>query len=467
MFKNFTTHRKRTILVSTLLLFIGITVGLILLFGKPKEQKNDLARINSEIYDTVFLSMFPIDNYTEESFTYWRGQATLKTAYTAPNLKTLKNYMNKIAKSGNEISNVYLGIRPEKLSVTDFVSMLRQYPSVQYQIILPYPSIAYWKGLSDFELTKVLNSYQTAAETLISESNVNVYLFSKEWLICNPASYADTFSTTEEISLKLMLNCDQNHSYVLTEQNLKENFASFTELIAQERSSSAVYPDLSGQEIVFFGDSVIGNYSDSSSIPGVVSGLTGATVYNCGYGGNAATYTGEGITLPGIVDAFISEDLTQIPQDKQIYLGMSSYFQRTLDADPSYFVINYGLNDYFERLPISSDDPYDIATYTGALRTAVKTLQENYPHAQIILMTPNYTNHTTPPEGVVESTNPFTNYVNAVLQVGKEMNVTVLDNYTSLGIHKRSHGLYLADQVHPNELTRFLIGKRICAILNN
>lgn len=466
MRKHFIPRRNFTILVLALLLFIGIAVGLILLFSTPKEQKNDLARIDSETYDTVFLSMFPIGNYTEESFAYWRGQTVMKADYTAPDLKTIQTYMNKIAKSGNEISFAYLGIRPEIISVTDLVSLLRQYPSVHYQIILPYPCIEYWKGLSDSELSEKLNAYQAAAETLIQENNASVYLFSKEWLICNPANYADTFSTTTDTSLTLMLNCDQDHQFVLTQENIVENFKAFTTLVEQERSSSVVYPDLSGQEIVFFGDSVIGNYNDSTSIPGVVNGLTGATVYNCGYGGNTATYIGEDITLPGIIDAFIREDLTQIPKDKQIYLGMSSYFEKTSDMDPSCFVINYGLNDYFERLPISSGDAYDTGTYAGALRTAIRTLQEHYPDSQIILMTPNYTNNTTPPKGVIESTNPLCNYVNAVLMVGKEMNVSVLDNYANLGIHKKNHGLYLADAVHPNEATRFLIGKHLSLTIN-
>lgn len=466
MNKHFISRRNITVLVSALLLFIGITVGLVWLFSAPKMKKNDLARIDSEIYDTVFLSMFPIENYTAESFAHWRGQTLFKADYTAPDLKTIQTYLNRIAKSGNEISFVYLGIRPEKLSIADLVSLLRQYPSVHYQIILPYPSIDYWKEISDSALSKELDAYRAAAETLIQENNANVYLFSKEWLICNPANYADTFSTTADTSLTLMLNCDQDHRFVLTPENLDETFTSFTELVKQKRSFSVVYPDLSGQEIVFFGDSVIGNYIDSTSIPGVVNGLTGATVYNCGFGGNTATYIGEEITLPGIVDAFIRKDLTQIPQDRQIYLGMSSYFQKSSDTIPSCFVINYGLNDYFERLPVSSGDPYDIGTFTGALRTAIRTLQEHYPEAQIILMTPNYTSNTTPPEGVVESVNPFGEYFNAVMLVGDEMGVTVLDNYTNLGIHKQSHGRYLADGVHPNEATRFLIGKRLSQIIN-
>lgn len=455
-------NRRNSILLIAGLLFISGIIGLLFLFIPPKTQRNDYKRIKSETYDSVMLSMFPIDHYDEESFTYWRGQNLIKTNYTIPDFKTLQNYMNQIAKSGNSISCIYLGIRPNALSVQEVLSLIQQYPSTQFQIVLPYPVLSYWQELSDSEFTNTWDSYYSIADALISEPNCNVLLFNRPWVICNPTNYTDTFTVNEDISLKLMLNCDEYHPYVLTEENMASTFDTLTELLLEARIAPITYPDLTEEEIIFFGDSVIGNYTDSASIPGAVAGLTGATVYNCGFGGNSATFTGDVISLPGIVDAFIQNDLTPLPKDKQVYSGMSSYFQNTSGKAPLCFVINYGLNDYFERQPIASDDPYDISTFAGAMRTAVKTLQDNYPDAQIILMTPTFNQYIAAPDDPAYETDPFTDYVNTVKEIGAEYNVTVLDNYADLGINYFNFSDYMPDGVHPNEATRFSIGQRIC-----
>lgn len=462
MNRHFMTGRKFILFTLTLLLIFGIVIGCFFLFFSPKACRGDYKRFKSETYDSVMLSMFPTDHYEEESFTFWRGQNLIKANYNIPNFKTLKNYVTQIAKSGNSISCIYLGIRPDALSAQDVLSLIQQYPSTQFQIILPYPVLSYWQSLSDSEFAEEWDSYYAMADALLSEPNCNVYLFSRPWVICNPSNYTDTFTTNADTSLKLMLNCDEYHPYVLTAENMESTFGTITELLLQARIAPTSYPDLSGEKIVFFGDSVIGNYTDSASIPGVVAGLTGATVYNCGYGGNSATYIGEEITLPGITDAFIQKDLSPLPEDKQVYFGMSSYFEDAANTAPLCFVINYGLNDYFERQPIASDDPYDISTFAGALRTAIKNLRDNYPDSQIILMTPTYNQYIATPDDPAYDTEPFTDYVATVKEIGAAYGVTVLDNYADLGINYLNFQDYLADGVHPNETTRFLIAQRIC-----
>ena len=58
-----------------------IATLLFFLFIFPKEMRTDYKRLSDENYDTVFLSMYPIDNYEEESYTYWRGMNAVVTAY--------------------------------------------------------------------------------------------------------------------------------------------------------------------------------------------------------------------------------------------------------------------------------------------------------------------------------------------------------------------------------------------------
>ena len=129
---------------------------------------------------------------------------------------------------------------------------------------------------------------------------------------------------------------------------------------------------------------------------------------------------------------------------------------------PDCFVINYGINDYYDGLAVSSEDPYDISTYAGALRTAVQTLREAYNDIPIILQTPifttyfsNGTERNSAQGGVLED------YVNAVLTLGEELQVIVLNNYTELGINKDNQANFLLDGCHPNEQGRFLMGTKL------
>lgn len=468
MSKSFSSHKKLVLTITALVCFLAAGALLCFLFLYRKDQTSDYKRIRSELYDTVFLSMFPIDNYDEDSYEYYRGQYTLKTSYCIPDIGTLRTYLKKIAASGNEISTVYLGVRPEKLAAGELLSLLREYPSVSYHIILPYASMDYWRQLTEEEVNRQLSLYRELADTLLAESNVSLYLFSWEWLICNPANYSDDFLVTEDISLTLMLHCDRDHKYLLTPENAEDTFHNFAQLLEQERNIPISYPSLSGYTVVFFGDSVIGNYTDSSSIPGVVFGLTGAATYNCGYGGSAAAVNpadpGGSIGLPDIIDAFVRKDLSFFPRDEQIYLGMEAYLKDGAQ-EPQYFVINYGLNDYFSQYPVKDEDPYDVTTYEGALRKAVCSLRDAYPEARILLTIPNFTSYSADDDERAEG-NRFTDYVDAVLTVGADCDVTVLNNYADLGINIENHGDYLLDGVHPNEALRFTIGSRIAQQLH-
>lgn len=451
--------KKIYILIGVAILLIGVYVAF------PKNLLNDYRRMAEEEYTVAYLSMFPIDNYDEEDFTHYFAWDALKASYCIPNESILRFYMNQIASSGNTISTVFIGVRPDKISADELISLLREYPSVNYNILLPYPSMEYWDKLSDEKLQSTLQSYRTLTDALLLENNVKVYSFNKEWVLCNPANYEDAFLTNEDVSRSLFLTwtLNDNQGYHITADNIDTVFAELSELLMQNRTSPTVYPDLSDYKIVFFGDSVIGNYTDSASIPGVVNGLTGATVYNCGYGGNSAAYLeGAPINLPGIADAFVNQTASPLPEDTQVHKGVTEYLNDTSETNKLCFVINYGLNDYFNGAPVSTEDPYDVISYSGALRTAVTSLQQAYPEAQIILMTPNYTTYFEYGNTIQSEVGGIlTDYVNAAVAVGKDCNVTVLDNYTELGINAENNWLYLEDGCHPSATGRYLIGQRI------
>lgn len=416
-------------------------------------QQSDLFRISLNSYDTVFLSMYPIEPYDEADFLYFRGMNILKTDRLLPDLSSLRKYMERIAESGNPVSTVYLGIRPDKITAGELLLLTAAYPEMVFEVIIAHPSIEYWRQLSNTQYEKTLAAYCDFLSAVGDSPNMRFYFFaSEEWLTCNSGLYTDNWSLTPDAARYVMTTSDICHSYQVTPDNAARLSAALRRLTAVQRTTPTTYPDLKDTAIVFFGDSIIGNYTDGMSIPGSVHGLTGASVYNLGYNGNsAAMHKKAVITLPGIADAFVKQDSSVIPKDAQVYAGFLEYAANPPRTDCELiFVINYGLNDYFLQNPISSEDPYDITTYSGAIRTAVSCLKKHYKDARIFLCTPTYT-----PLSDEENSLSLEDYVNAVIDLSCEMNVDVIDNYSSLGIDETNHHIWLTDKVHLNEKGRF------------
>ena len=150
-----------------------------------------------------------------------------------------------------------------------------------------------------------------------------------------------------------------------------------------------------------------------------------------------------------------------LPSDSQACLGMEAYMSDGARI-PYCFVINYGLNDYYNGAPILTNDSYDIYSFCGAYRYAVKVLKENFPNARIILTTPNFTTYfNNGMDYKSEYNHSITDYVDALIDLAAELNVELLDNYNEMGINAENHIYFLSDGCHPNENGRFLMAERI------
>lgn len=459
-------HRKRNFILIPILFLILAAGGLFLAFNPPAKselQLLDYQRIASTEYDTIFLSMYPIDTYQEEVYAYFRGMTLFKSSYNIPSLSVLNDYMVQIADSGNRVTTAYLGIRPELTDPEKLRELLERYPDITFEIVLPYPSADYWQSLPQKDYEKILTAYCDFLAAAPQIQEANFYFFGAcEWLIANPANYLDQWSVNEEIARLLAAYSDRDHGSLVTVESAAVYAETLTSLTGSLRTAPPTYPDMSNHCIVFFGDSVIGNYTDSTSIPEVVSGLTGAEVYNCARGGDCS------LLGPTFVNAFFQEDLSELPEDSQVYAGIASYLDNKPTDKQLCFVINYGLNDYFYGLPaISAEDPGDqYASYHGAMQTTVELIKSNVPDAQIIVCTPNFSaafQNGMEPHGADDDI--LENYADTLLSLAEELDIDVLDNYHNLGITPENEGQYLADQVHPNETCRFLIGSDLAQLL--
>lgn len=448
------------IISALLLIFIFI---LILFIRDWLKIKPDFQRLGNESYDTVFMSMYPIDNYQEEDYLYYRGMNTVKCTYQIPNSKVLRLYMNKINKSGNTVTTVYLGIDPELTDNEDIIKMINANPSISYEIVLPHPRIDYWTNMEQSKCDEILDRYQTFAENIYSLPNARVYFFgSSEWLVCNPINYEEVNITDLSTSLLIMCSSDYKHSYLLKEDNIKDSINDMRQLITLYREHAITYPDGSNYDIVFLGDSIFGNDTDNTSIPQVVNSLTGATVYNCSIGGKSATtLSHDPLSANIILDSLISGDLSYLPQDHHLYTDTYNFVNRE-SKDNLIFVINYGLNDYFNGCPLTGADNYDEHSFEGALRNIISKIQKAYPDALIILCTPNFTIAYDYGNGIQgENAGTLKDYADAILKLAEETNTEVLDNYNELYITEDNWQELLTDGYHFNEQGRFLIGSRI------
>lgn len=458
-------HRK-VVLVS--LLLIGFLCLFFFIFPKSKAQREDYRQIFSKQYDTVFLSMYPTDTFQEEDFLTYRGMTVFKASYCIPDFSVLKQYMRLIAKSGNTVSTVYLGIRPDKTDPEKLQELTSSCPGSYFEIILAYPSAEYWRSLSEEEYANVLEAYQNFLIAAPDISNSHVYFMgSQKWLIANPGNYDDQWLVNESVAQSIMLQCDYLQEYYITKDNSSSFAQALEDLTRGLRNTAINYPDLSDYHLVFLGDSVIGNYTDSTSIPEIVARFTNAKVFNCGLGGFSAAQNSKfSFTLPEIASAIVEENTAILPEDTQLYQGISSYLSTPYQNKKNCFILYYGLNDYFSGLPISSADSNDPATYCGAIRSAVSILRSRFEDAQIILCTPNFIYYlecgTIPQESGMYI---LEDYVEAVSSLSRELQTDLLDTYHDFDINRDNWEQYLPDQIHPNAAFRYLIGEKIITLI--
>ncbi len=455
--------KKRILIIWVCLIVIVIGIGALILSHYLKIQK-DLERLKTEEYDTVFLSMYSTELYVEEDWAHFRAMDTVKTDYSIPNNKLLQKYMETVKASGNTVTRVYLGVDPKEIAKEEVVLLIQQNPAMHFEVVLPYPQMEYWTNMKEEECNALIQNYQTFAEWIVPLENASLYFFcGEEWLTCNPKNYEDTFCTNTLVSKFLMCNFDVQHAYLLNNENVQERFENMRALVAAYREKPIDYPDAKEMDIVFIGDSIIGNYTDTLSVPEVVSGLTGAQVFNLGYGGKGAAQNElTPISFPEIVDFLRAEDTAGLPEEAQLTIGMKSFLEREKSGEQLMFVINFGLNDYFNGVLIDSEDACDITSYRGALRAGVKKLQEAYPEAQILLMTPNFTvYYECGEQQMSELGGVLAEYAAAVLELAEELQVDVLDNFNELPITDENWKVYQDDGCHLNERGRFLLGSRI------
>ncbi len=236
-------------------------------------------------------------------------------------------------------------------------------------------------------------------------------------------------------------------------------------------------------DILFLGDSLIGQYRDETSIPYLVGQELGMSVFNGAMGGTSMAnlnvdgneaYQKDGLSLAALSKAISYDDFGR-QQTITVRESATEHFPAVIDELEQinfemldYLIIEYGTNDYFAGVTVDNpENLYDETTFAGALRSSVEILRKSYPHLQIILISPTYNWYLNTVENCENKDfggGYMPGYVNAVASIAEQYDVGYVDVYTDF-YPQKAHVealIYTEDGVHPNEDGRKKIADAIC-----
>lgn len=448
--------------------------------GRRAVFRKELKRFSQETYDSVLLSMHSTSGYTQENFMTYKMFNTYVSSYEIRSTKELQRYLEEIFSSGNAIRSVFLMLDPyilwntcgkdtsryDKALQNGLLSFVEAHPDVSFSILLPYPSLRYWVNTEQSIIDDTLNVYRSFIEDTYFYPNAPTYYMGFErWLLVNPDNYVSDFDVNDTIAKKIFLLCFADGINQITPINGDILFEMFQKQVDAERTSPAVYPDLSDYCLVFFGDSIMAYGEGTNSTPGYVTGFSDAITYNYAIGGTTAnSQSPNSQALPNVLPRFLSEYCIEENGTYRFSPDGADVSDKKLC-----FLFTYGANDYFNGAAVDNpDNPYDITTYAGGLRSSVKKLMEAFPDAEFIVMTPNFTSYfSNGAERNSDIGGVLTDYVDAAVSVAKELGIHYMDNYHDFLIDASNVLDYTADGCHPNDNGRILMAEHIVDLIDS
>lgn len=324
-----------------------------------------------------------------------------------------------------------------------------------------------------------------------TQVDVNTLLTQGNWLLTN-ANNINTPSGTSVGFLNNELTISSGNKWILQTFSTAQGDAIYQRMCYARTTDPIfyawrkIYPvesgnmSLVGKKIVNFGDSIFGNYQGTTSVSQNIANITGATVYNVGFGGCQMSDRTDGwkaFSMCNLATAVASQDFTT--QDATILdppSGMPAYFSthlatlKSIDfSEVDIVTISYGTNDYTAGdLLDNANNLKDIDTFAGALRYSIETLLTAYPNLKIVIGTPLFRLWLN--DGVIEATSDTRTYAgnytlidmtNKVKEIGQTYHCQVIDAYNDFGVNEFNWERIFdsTDTTHPNTTGRALLGR--------
>lgn len=276
--------------------------------------------------------------------------------------------------------------------------------------------------------------------------------------------------------------------------DLKDDVESLdTRVTALEQAEPTATKKFTGKKIVCFGDSITGNFPAPTDYPSMIAEITGATVYNVGFGGCCMCDNGQTrrlFTMCRLADSIVAGDFSaQANSGVSItYAGTSiNYVPERIATLESidwstidYITIAYGTNDWNANYGLDNENnPLDTTTYIGAFRYSIEKLLAAYPNIKAFVLTPLWrfwdTNTGLPSEitsDYIDSNDYHKgtgyylwNYGNALMEAAEKYQIPVFDLYHNCMMNRYNRLQYFnaTDGTHPKLEGRELMAAMISA----
>ena len=434
--------------------------------------QDNMVRLASEKYDSFYYSF--LGSSIEDAGDFPKFFGTTPIFITPSDIEYEDtNVLLDSAVAKNGLKYAFFEIDPVTFSAGDgkaefeyLNKMIEKYSDVSFYAILSYPYVDYWQNLSEDERKQTFEKYESCIKTLAHNDNLRMYWpGNNKWLIESPENYINEVPESS-VALNLLILTACNLKYSVD----KTSFADESEKLADIVKEDVKYPDLSDKEIVFFGDSIMGNYHGPLSIPGESQSLSNSRAYNLGIGGTSGI---KDFNL--LVDAFLGNASLSEIEDKY-FLSELERFENEHDANKElYFIVNYGVNDYFTGVPVKATDgtPYkdcEYDSYEAAMTDGISKLQSAYPDAKVCILSPIYTNFFEAGERIMSDDGaPLQEYRDTGKNISEKLGTEWIDSLNLIEIDEENYETYLLDEVHPNfdgiylisdSIIRFIAGEK-------
>lgn len=211
-----------------------------------------------------------------------------------------------------------------------------------------------------------------------------------------------------------------------------------------------------------------------------IAAKTGATVYNGSFTGTTIAMQNPSYQDWYYLDAFsfsyVAQSLAAGDFDIMRQAAAYSYdeaFSRTTETLASLdmssidiLCVMYDASDYINMRPCDDPNaPYDIITYTGALRSGIEAIQQAYPYIRIVIMSHTFCHY-------IDENGNFQNgdradlghgtlshYFQKELDVTMDCSVSFIDNFYG-SINEDNYLEYMTDYIHFNDAGRELLADR-------
>ena len=222
--------------------------------------------------------------------------------------------------------------------------------------------------------------------------------------------------------------------------------------------------------IVIVGDSIFANGIDDVTLAECLEKELDCEMQNCAIGGSTATSLNKGHEPDYYINQFCFSNIADIMCSGKTYtvtdnpnnvaytledaVVKTKYLAATDLEKTDYLIINYGINDGFNRIPVASNDKFDENTFSGTMRNGIDEITREFPNLKIIVCEVIYTNSVIrtkskdiPFDGNVDNwCNNYNQELKTICSEYENVEFFAISDY--FDINENTYEDYLADGLH-------------------